>query len=75
MSAVGDADLIVGVGTHLDTHTAAICDDRGRVLAQLQVVATAAGYGELLAWAQTTPRAGNWRGRWKAHVITGWAGI
>jgi transposase len=54
MSGAGDADLAVGVDTHLDTHTAAICDDRGRVLAQLQVAATAAGYGELLAWAGAT---------------------
>ena len=32
-----EADLVVGVDTHLDTHTAAICDARGRVMSQLQV--------------------------------------
>ena len=51
MSRVHDADLTVGVDTHRDTHTAAICDARGRVLSQLQVPATPDGYGELLAWA------------------------
>jgi transposase len=49
----GAADLIIGVDTHLDTHTAAICDARGRALAQLQVPATAAGYAQVLAWART----------------------
>jgi transposase len=48
-----DADLIVGVDTHLDTHTAAVCDARGRALAQLQVPATTAGYARLLAWARS----------------------
>jgi transposase len=51
VSRVDDADLAVGAGTHRDTHTAAICDGRGRVLSQLQVPATPDGYGELLAWA------------------------
>src|SRR5215470_1476205 len=45
--------MIIGVDTHLDTHTAAICDARGRVLWQLQVPATAAGYARLLAWARS----------------------
>jgi transposase len=48
-----DADLIIGVDTHLDTHTAAICDVRGRAVARLQVPATAAGYAQLLAWARS----------------------
>jgi transposase len=48
-----DADLIIGVDTHLDTHTAAICDPRGRALARLQAPATAAGYAQLLAWARS----------------------
>jgi transposase len=52
VSRDGDADLVVGVDTHLDTHTAAICDARGRAGAQLRVPATAAGYGELLTWAE-----------------------
>ena len=44
MSKAGDADLVIGVDTHLDTHTAAFCDGRGRAMTQLQVPATAAGY-------------------------------
>jgi transposase len=52
MRVAEDVGLIVGVDTHLDTHTAAICDARGRVMAQLQVRATTAGYGQLLAWAR-----------------------
>jgi transposase len=51
-----DADLIVGVDTHLDTHTAALCDARGRALAQLQVPATAGGYAQLLAWVRSAAR-------------------
>jgi transposase len=46
-----DSGMVVGVDTHLDTHTAALCDGRGRLVAQLQVPATAAGYARLLAWA------------------------
>ena len=53
MSEVLQADLVVGAGTHLDTHTAAICDARGRVVTQLQVPATTAGYVQLLAWARS----------------------
>ena len=49
----GDADLIIGVDTHLDTHTAALCDSRGRAVAQLRAPATAAGYAQLLAWARS----------------------
>ena len=62
MNVAGDADLIIGVDTHLDTHTAAICDCRGRVLSQLQVAATAAGYEQLLAWARAA--AGDRRAVW-----------
>ena len=45
--------LVVGVDTHLDTHTAAICDARGRAVAELKVPATTAGYAELLAWVRS----------------------
>jgi transposase len=47
-----DSGLVVGVDTHLETHTAALCDGRGRLVAQLQVPAAAAGYARLLAWAR-----------------------
>ena len=53
MSEVLQADLVVGVDTHLDTHTAAICNAGGRVVSQLQVPATTAGYVQLLAWARS----------------------
>jgi transposase len=52
VSQMGEAELVVGVDTHLDTHTAALCDARGRVQAQLRVPATAAGYEQLLCWAR-----------------------
>ncbi len=53
MSVNEDTGLVVVVDTHLDTHAAALCDARGRLIAQLQVPATGAGYARLLAWAQT----------------------
>ena len=48
MALVDEVDYVVGAGTHMDTHTAAVCDTRGRVLSQLQVPTTAAGYAKLL---------------------------
>ena len=57
MNGVDEADLVVGVDTHLDTHTAAICDARGRAVSQLQVPATTAGYEQLLAWVRSAARA------------------
>ena len=53
MSLAGDADLVIGVDTHLDTHTAALCGGRGRAVAHLRAPATAAGYAQLLAWARS----------------------
>ena len=50
MSVAESIGLVVGVDTHLDSHTAAICDARGRAGSQLQVPATAAGYEQLLDW-------------------------
>jgi hypothetical protein len=57
VSVTEDADLIIGVDTHLDTHTAAICDARGRAVSQLQVAATTAGYEQLLAWVRSAAKA------------------
>jgi hypothetical protein len=62
MNLAGDASLIIGVDTHLDTYTAALCDARGRPVWQLQVPATAAGYAQLLAWARSA--AGDRRAVW-----------
>jgi transposase len=50
VSIVDEVELVVGVDTHLDSHTAAICDPRGRLLAELTVATTQAGYAQLLAW-------------------------
>jgi transposase len=41
-------DAVIGVDTHTDTHTAAICDPRGGVLAHLSVPTTDEGYTQLL---------------------------
>jgi transposase len=62
VSEVMQADLVVGVDTHLDTHTAAICDTRGRAVAELRVPATTEGYAELLAWVRSA--AGNRQVAW-----------
>ena len=59
MRKASDADLVIGVDTHLDTHTAAVCDGHGRVQTQLQIPATTAGYQQLLAPAPHPGRARN----------------
>jgi transposase len=43
-------EVVGGVDTHLDAHTAAVIDLVGRVLGTCQFPATAAGYAALLAW-------------------------
>jgi transposase len=43
-------EVVGGVDTHQDTHTAAVIDQVGRVLGTQQFPATAAGYDALLAW-------------------------
>ena len=43
-------EVIGGVDTHLDTHTAAVIDAVGRVLGTEQFPATPAGYTALLTW-------------------------
>jgi transposase len=57
VNKAGESDLIIGVDTHRDTHTAALCDARGRLISHLQVTATAAGYAQLLAWADSAAAA------------------
>ncbi|WP_328347956.1 IS110 family transposase [Micromonospora sp. NBC_00421] len=47
-----------GVDTHLDTHTAAVIDQVGRVLGTQQFPATVAGYTALLAWMRGFGRLG-----------------
>jgi transposase len=45
--------LVVGVDTHSDTHTAAICDRVGQALTVRQFTADPDGYAALRAWAGT----------------------
>lgn len=46
------AGVVLGVDTHTDTHVGAVLDAQGRLLGTYAAPATAAGYGELLAWAR-----------------------
>ena len=59
---IGDADVIIGVDTHLDSHTAAACSTTGCQLALTQIPATPAGYAQVLAWARAA--AGGGRVAW-----------
>lgn len=45
--------VVVGVDTHQDTHTAAVVDAAGRLLGHDTFPATSSGYAALLAWAAT----------------------
>jgi len=45
-------DVIVGVDTHADTHTAAVIDTAGRLLGHRQFDAHPAGYRQLLSWLE-----------------------
>jgi transposase len=45
-------DVVVGVDTHAETHTAVAVDGLGRVLDTVEVPATAAGYRQLVRWAR-----------------------
>ncbi|MCD0453810.1 IS110 family transposase [Actinocorallia sp. API 0066] len=46
-------EVVGGVDTHADTHTAAVIDQVGRVLGTEQFPADLAGYAALLAWIRT----------------------
>jgi transposase len=46
------AQVIAGIDTHKDTHTAAAIDTSGRMLGTAQFPASPAGYEALLAWLQ-----------------------
>ncbi|SIR90613.1 IS110 family transposase [Micromonospora avicenniae] len=43
-------EVIAGVDTHADTHTAVVIDEVGRMLGHRQFPTTVAGYRSLLAW-------------------------
>lgn len=49
-AAVGDREVVGGVDTHKDTHTAAVIDTAGRMLGHATFPATGAGYTHLLDW-------------------------
>lgn len=44
--------VVVGVDTHADTHTAAVCDELGRLVEFATFTAELAGYRQLFAWAR-----------------------
>lgn len=44
------AEVVGGVDTHLDSHTAAVLDSAGRLLGTEQFAASPAGYRQLLGW-------------------------
>jgi len=73
VSVPADTGLVVGVDTHLDTHTAALCDARGRALAQLQVPADPAVTPLWWPGPVRPLRAVSCSGRWKVPATTGWA--
>jgi len=58
VSPAGDAGWIIGVDTHLDSHTAAACSAAGQQLALAQIPATLAGYAQLLGWARAAAGGG-----------------
>lgn len=43
--------VVVGVDTHLDSHTAVALDDLGRKLGQVMVSADGGGYRQLISWS------------------------
>jgi transposase len=55
MDTIADDDLEVtlGVDSHLDQHAAAVLDGVGRLLGTTSVMATTAGYEQLLGWASS----------------------
>src|ERR671925_889404 len=55
------ADVVIGVDTHKDTHTAAVLTSAtGAQVAERTVAATSAGYGELIDLAETAPGLRCW---------------
>ena len=56
-----NCEVIIGVDTHADQHTAAVIDTLGRVLDTCQITTDRAGFKQLLKWARsfgTVTRAG-----------------
>ena len=54
-------DVVIGVDTHVHTHSAAVIDSAtGGVLGEITVAATAAGYAELVEFANSYPMMRAW---------------
>src|SRR6188472_2665200 len=54
-------DVVIGVDTHVHTHSAAVIDSAtGGVLGETTVAATAAGYAELVEFANKYPEMRAW---------------
>jgi transposase len=57
-------DVVIGVDTHVKTHSAAVLDTAtGGVLDQVTVEATAEGYAELVEFANNHPMCGPGRSK------------
>jgi transposase len=48
----GQIQFVIGVDTHRDTHTAAVCDPTEAVLVHATVATSTAGHRQLLGWPQ-----------------------
>ncbi|WP_202879371.1 hypothetical protein [Nocardioides cynanchi] len=64
-------DVVIGVDTHVHTHSAAVLDTAtGGVLDEISVEATVEGYAELVEFANGhTPRCGPGRSRGPAVTV------
>ena len=62
MTSLADVfEVVIGVDTHVDTHTAAAVNARtGAVLGSVQVPTTPAGYQELLDFADAYAEVRAW---------------
>ena len=65
-------DVVIGVDTHVKTHSAAVVDTAtGGVLDEVTVEATAHGYAELVEFATTTRCCGRGRSKGPAATVPG----
>ena len=67
-------DVVIGVDTHVHTHSAAVVDAAtGGVLDEITVEATAKGYCELVEFANNHPMLRAWpRHRWRETEAGVW---
>jgi hypothetical protein len=62
----GQIQFVIGVDTHRDTHTAAVCDPTGAMLVHATCRPPAPGTGSCWAWPSArrrVPGCGRWRAR------------